>query len=183
MDTTPNSDTTLNPMVHDPVIATLRLQEFWQAESVLWFLSVEPLFQRHQITSQTAWYSYVIGAFLPAVIAILRDILCSLPPDNPYDTLKDELIHCTTESEQCRLQQLLTSEELGDRTPRERLLRTRHLIGDHSAALDASILRKLFLQRLPQQVRMILSLSFTDTLDSLAWIADKIMDIGVPSLS
>ncbi|XP_037508781.1 uncharacterized protein LOC119385410 [Rhipicephalus sanguineus] len=120
---------------------------------------------------------YVIGALPPAVIAIVRDILRSPPPDNPYDTPKAELIRRTTESEQRRLQQLLTAEELGHRKPTELLRRMRHLIGDNPAALDASILRELFLQRLPQQVRMILSVSSTETLDSLAQMADKIMDV------
>lgn len=183
MDTTPNSDATPNPTVPDPVVATLKIPEFWQADSELWFLSVEPLFRRHRVTSQSARYDYVIGALPPAVIAIVRDILRSPPPDNPYDTLKAELIRRTTESEQRRLQQLLTAEELGDRKPTELLRRMRHLIGDNPAALDASILRELFLQRLPQQVRMILSVSSTETLDSLAQMADKIMDVGAPSIS
>ncbi|XP_037567903.1 uncharacterized protein LOC119448753 [Dermacentor silvarum] len=183
MDTTPNSDVTPNPMVPEPVVATLKLPEFWQSDSELWFLSVEPLFRRHRLTSQTARYGYVIGALPPAVIAIVRDILRSPPPDTLYDTLKTELIRRTTESEQRRLQQLLTAEELGDRKPTELLRRMRHLIGDRSAALDAYILRELFLQRLPHQVRMILSVSSTETLDSLAQMADKIMDVGTPAIS
>ncbi|XP_075744292.1 uncharacterized protein LOC142803066 [Rhipicephalus microplus] len=165
MNTTLNSDTTPNPKVPDHVVATLRLLEFWQADSELWFLSVEPLFRRHRIASQTVRYDYAIGALPPAVIAIVRDILHSPPPDNRYDTLKDELIHRTTESEQRRLQQLLTSEELGDRTLMELLRRMRHLIDDHCAALDAFILHELLLQRLPHQVRMIWSVSSTETLD------------------
>ncbi|XP_037572201.1 uncharacterized protein LOC119454308 [Dermacentor silvarum] len=148
MDTTPNSDVTPNPTVPEPVIAALKLPEFWQSDSELWFLSVDPLFRRHRVTSQTARYDYVIGAFPPAVIAIVRDILRSPPSDTPYDTLKTELIRRTTESEQRRLQQLLTAEELGDRKPTELLRRMRHLIGDQSAALDASIVQELFLQRL-----------------------------------
>ncbi|XP_075744138.1 uncharacterized protein LOC142802939 [Rhipicephalus microplus] len=143
MDTTPNSDATPSPTVPDAVVATLRLAEFWQVDSELWFISVEPLFRRHR------------------------------------DILKEGLIRRTTESEQRRLQQLLTSEEFSDRTPTVLLRRMRHLIGDHSAALDASIVRELFLQRLTNQVRIILSVS----LESLARMADKIMNIGAPSIS
>ncbi|XP_075740759.1 uncharacterized protein LOC142787025 [Rhipicephalus microplus] len=185
MHTTANSDASLNRAVSEPFVANLRFSEFSQADSELRFPSVEPVFQRHRVTSQTARNDYVIGALPPAVIAIVRDILRALPPDNPYDTLKDELIHPTTESKQRRLQQLLASEELGDRTPTELLRHMRLLIDDQSAALDAyaSILREIFLQGLPQQVRMILSVSSTETLDSLARMADNNMDIGVPSIS
>nr|XP_037275532.1 uncharacterized protein LOC119168230 [Rhipicephalus microplus] len=172
-----------NSTVPDPDVATLRLPEFWQVDSELWFLSVEPLFRRHRVTSQTARYDYVIGALPSAVVIIVRDILSSPPPDNPCDTLKKELIRRTTESEQRRLQQLLTFKELGDQTPTELLRRMRHLYGAHSAALDASILCQLFVQRLPQQVRMIFSVTSTGTPNSLARMADKIMDIGAPSIS
>lgn len=99
--------------------------------------------------SQGTKYDYVIGVLLPPVVAIFRDLF-SLPTENPYDVLKAELLRQTTESEQCRLQQLLTAEELGDHKTTELLCRMCHLIGDRSAALDASILRELFLQRLPQ---------------------------------
>ncbi|XP_075732920.1 uncharacterized protein LOC142775405 [Rhipicephalus microplus] len=155
MDTTPNSDATPNPKGPDPVVANFILPKFWQASSKLWFISVKPLFRRHRVTSQTARYDYIIGALPPVVIAIVRDIVRAPPHDNPYDSLKDEVIRRNTESEKHRLQKLLTSEELGDRTPAELLCRVRHLIGDYSAALDVSILRELFLQQLPQQVRVI----------------------------
>ncbi|XP_075741430.1 uncharacterized protein LOC142790639 [Rhipicephalus microplus] len=142
MDTIPNSDAMPNPTVPDPVVATLRLPEFWQADSQLWFLSVSRVtFPTTQVASQTARYDYVISALPPAVIAIVTDILRSRPPDNTYDTLKEELIRWTTESKQRGLQQLLTLQELGNQTPTESLHRMRHLIGDHSAALNASILR------------------------------------------
>lgn len=35
MDTTPNSEVMPNPMVPDPVVATLKLPEFWQSDSEL----------------------------------------------------------------------------------------------------------------------------------------------------
>lgn len=108
MDTLPHSDTTPNPTILDPVFATLRLLGFCRADSEFRFLSVEPLFRRHRVTSQTVGYDYVINALPPATIVIVRDILRSLPPDNPYYTLTNELIFWTSESEQRRLQQLLT---------------------------------------------------------------------------
>lgn len=94
-------------------------------------------------------YDYVIGGLLPPVIAIFGDLF-SLPTENPYDVLKAELICQTTELEQCRLQQLLTAEELGDCKTTELLRRMQNLIRDRSAALDASNLLELFLQCLPQ---------------------------------
>ncbi|XP_075726145.1 uncharacterized protein LOC142767788 [Rhipicephalus microplus] len=149
----------LNLKVPDRVVATLRLLEFWQADSEHCFLSVEPLFLRYQLKLEAVRYDHVVGALPPAVIAIVRDIMRAPPPDNSYDTRKEKLIRRTTESNQSGQQQLRTSEELGDQTPMEFVRRMRDVIEDHSAAFDTSFLRKLFIQRLPQQVQMILKLS------------------------
>ncbi len=56
------------------------------------------------------------------------------------------------------------------------------LFGDKS--VDASIIRELFLQRLPSNVRMVLASSpETVTLPDLAQLADSIMEVTVPSVS
>ena len=44
----------------------------------------------------------------------VRDLLMNLPEDNPYDVLKVTLVTQTTASEQRRLQQFLSAEDLGD---------------------------------------------------------------------
>ncbi len=75
------------------------------------------------------------------------------------------------------LQQLFTEEELGDRKPTQLL---RQLLGDHPG-LDTSFLRELFLQRLPQSVRIVLPDG--TALDKLAEMADKIMEVATPSIS
>ena len=49
--------------------------------------------------------------------------------------------------------------------------------------MDTSILRELFLQRLPTQVRMILSTSMTDSIAALARMADQIMDVSDHGIS
>ncbi|KAM7294556.1 uncharacterized protein ISCGN_024062 [Ixodes scapularis] len=93
------------------------------------------------------------------------------------DGLKDALIQCTTASEQ----QLLTAEELGDRKPSQ-LRRMQQLLGDRADNLDNSLIRELFLQSLPNYVRIILTSSDTTYLEALARMADKIMEVGSPAL-
>lgn len=97
--------------------------------------------------------------------------------------LKLKIISRTTESEQRRVQRLLTEEELGDRKPSQ-LLRSMEqlLVGDKR--LENGILRHLFLQRLPQNVRLNLaSTGESPALYELAALADRILEAHVPAVN
>ena len=74
---------------------------------------------------------------------------------------------------------LLTEGELGDRKPSQLLRRMEQLVGDQQ--LDKGIFKQLFLQRLPQNVRLILaSTSESLSLSDLADLADRIIEVHVP---
>ena len=103
------------------------------------------------------------------------------PADNPYDTLKAELIKRTATSEQRKLQQLIGGEELGDRKPTQLLHRMQQLLGDHlGSTSDNAFLKELFLQRLPSNVRMVLASTDTTDLAKLADMADRIVEVAAP---
>ncbi len=58
------------------------------------------------------------------------------------------------------------------------------LIGDRPGIADSSFLRELFLQRLPPNVRMVLaSTPETSSLDKLAELADKVLEVAAPTVS
>ena len=164
----------------EPVAAvSLKLPPFWPHDPTIWFAQVEAQFQTRQITSQLTKFSYVVSSLQPEIAQEVRDLLISPPSVDPYDKLKTELIKRTSESEQKRLHQLLISEELGDRKPSQLLRRMKQLLGENK--LEERILRQLFLQRLPQNVQLILA-SSSDAVDleQLALIADKIVEVAVP---
>lgn len=55
------------------------------------------------------------------------------------------------------------------------------LLGDRASTTDSTFLRELFLQRLPSNVRMVLaSASATATLEELAELADKVVEVRAP---
>lgn len=161
----------------DPDISTLslRLPPFYPSDPALWFGQVENLFLTRRIISQKTKFAYIVSSLQPEFAQEVRDILLNPPAEDPYNTVKAELIRRTSQSEQKRLRQLLISEELGDRKPTQLLRRMQQLLGDRQ--LEPSILKQLFIQRLPTNVQLILaSSSDTVNIDGLAAIADKIME-------
>ncbi|XP_064485975.1 uncharacterized protein LOC135398503 [Ornithodoros turicata] len=152
---------------------SMKLPPYWPADPALWFAHIESQFATRGIVSQLTKFHYVVFALSPNEAAEVRDIIMTPPTSGPYDGLKEELIRRTTASEERRLQQLITSEELGDRKPSQLLRRMQQLLGDRATSLDASIVGELFLQRLPSNVRLILTSSEGITLQAFAQLAEK----------
>ena len=160
----------------------VKIPPFWANDVTLWFAQIEAQFVLANITVSTTKYHYVVAALPSEIAQEVRDVLVNPSKESPYENLKEQLIARTTISEQKRLQQLLTSEELGDRKPSQLLRRMRQLLSD--STLDDKILRQLFLQRLPTSIQTILAGTLdTVTLDQAADMADKIMEVAQPVAS
>ena len=75
-----------------------------------------------------------------------------------------------------------SSEKLGDRKPTQLLRHMQQLLGDKAGAMDNSVLRELFLQRLPANVRMVL-VSTADQANQSGELADKVVEVATPSVA
>ncbi|XP_038071805.1 uncharacterized protein LOC119740534 [Patiria miniata] len=178
MPTTP-ATTSTGATAQPPVTATisLKLPPYWPSDPTIWFTQVEAQFTTRGITSEHTRYAYVVASLQPSIAQEVRDILITPPSEAPYTTLKKELIKRTSQSEQKRLHQLLTTEELGDRKPSQLLRKMQQLLGERT--LEPSIMKQLFLQRLPTNARLILASTSEEVdIDQLAKLADKIMEVS-----
>lgn len=157
---------------------TITLPQLWLADPSLWFIQVENKFRIHRITSEVRKHELLVEALPPQAMAEIRDILVGPPGDTPYTTVKQALLHRLVPPKHRRIQQLLCNEELGDRRPTQFLRHLQHLLGDQPDGSETSILRELFLQRLPPTVRMALVPAQDKTLSELAEMADDMMDVA-----
>ena len=164
----------------------VKLPPFWPADPEVWFAQIEAQFTTRGITAQKTHFDYVISSLSPEFAMEIRDLLLRPPAENPYNALKVQLIKRTAASEQLKLQQLISGEELGDRKPTQLLRHMQQLLGDKLGMSDdaMSFLRELFMQRLPPNVRMVLaSADATMDLYKLADMADKVMEVTTPTVS
>lgn len=160
-----------------PAVAavSMKLPPFWAHDPTIWFAQVEAMFDTRNVRSQNTKFAHVVASLQPEYAQEVRDLLIAPPAEGRYDKLKEELVKRTSSSEQKRLQQLLTSEELGDRKPSQLLRRMQQLLGNKT--MDEGVLKQLFLQSLPTNVQLILATS-RDAVDTqrLAELADKIVE-------
>ena len=160
----------------------LKLPPFWPGDPEVWFAQVEAQFTTRGITSQKTKFDYIMASLSPEIATEVRDLILKPPVETPYTVLKAQLIKRTAASEQRKLQQLLNDVDLGDRKPTQLLRRMQQLLGDRTDATEMAFLRQLFLQRLPSNIRMVLASTHDDVnLDTLAELADKIVEVAAPS--
>ena len=103
-----------------------------------------------------------------------------------YDVLKETLTERTTLSEQKRLQQLLSADNLGDQKPIQLPCKMQqlHVLGEKAGAMYLLRLRQLFVQDLGN-VRMILVATAKEIeyITNLAEMADSVKEVILPFIA
>ena len=146
--------------------------EFWKKSPNLWFAVLEAEFETSNIRSDSKKYFTVLKGLDEKTINKISDIVKDPPETDKYLTIKKALISRTSESENSKFQKLLQNLDLGDRKPSELLREMKTLAGDQ---VSEQIVKQLWLQRLPSNISVILTIS-SEPLDNIANMADKIIE-------
>ena len=158
-------------------LINITLPKFNSTDCMLWFAATENLFSLKRVFNEIDKYQLVIAALDINHMQKLRYVLAHMDERRPYKHLKQEMIRIFSPSNDKNIEQLF-SVELADRKPSEMLDLMRHLIGsDYSPHL----LRKLFLDRLPLNVRQAVVAGPDCGLSELAARADRVMELNAGS--
>ena len=163
-------------------LASFRLPSFSPEESELWLLQVQYSFDVALISDSATKFKLLVANLPMTVAAQVRDIILAKPGD--FDALCRALSERLAQSTGSRLEALLRHQELGDQSPSQLLRNMRGQLRAAGAgcADDSPLLKTLFLQRLPNDVRTALSLlPEVTTLVELAGAADRFLTASRPA--
>lgn len=152
---------------------SIKLPDFWKNDPNMWFAQAEAQFNLAKITKDETKFWHIIAKIDQSVICHVSDLVSNPPAEDKYKSVKDRLIARFASSPQARLEQLLSSCDLGDFRPTHLLARMSEVATGLN--VDENLMKMLFLQRMPPNVRTVLAIS-DGSLAKLAEMADKMID-------
>ncbi|CAB3388540.1 Hypothetical predicted protein [Cloeon dipterum] len=152
--------------------ATLRLPDFWHANPKAWFRIADGHFHTRNIRNDTAKYYHVIRSLDIKAVQDMDDILDDDALKNNYDAFKDKVIGRFAATTEEKLRELISAQDLGDRTPSQFL---RHLQSLAEKNVNEKLLGTVWSDRLPVQVQTVIASHLkTLPLEKVADLADDV---------
>lgn len=151
-----------------------KLPPFWKENPVLWFAQVEAMFSLSRISNEDTKYGHIIANLEPSILPFISDVVRNPPPRGKYELIKNKLITAFDESDESRVHRVLRNCTLGSDKPSHFLHKLKNLGGNH---ISEAVLRSIFLEQMPENLRDILIVSEVKDLARLALQADKISEM------
>lgn len=170
--------TRANAVNHDPSSAEVmtnkvRVPPFIPDDPDLWFAMVEQSFELANVTRETTKFKHVVTALDPKYAREVKDVILQPHQTTPYTDLRSKLSERLSSSQEAKTRRLLETEEIGDRKPSAFL---RHLKDLAGSKVDETVVRQLWLGRLPTSMQQILATQKDAALDKVGTLADAIFD-------
>lgn len=151
-----------------------KIPPFAKSDPAFWFQQVEASFRTARITTQVTMADTVIGALDFEIAYAARDLIFQEPrDDNIYDKIKQRIISSFAASPEANLRKLLKGEIINDCKPSLLLTKLRAL---NNGSCSDSVLRSIFLDLLPDNMRPYIATTDEKDLNKLACQADRMFD-------
>ncbi|XP_035224870.1 uncharacterized protein LOC118197470 [Stegodyphus dumicola] len=122
---------------------SVKIPPFWAEKPEIWFYQVEAQFSICGITAEETKFNYLVSQLEAKFVESLWDII-SDNSKTKYTAAKERLLNTFKESENKRLQRLLTGIDLGDSKPSQLLQKMRNLTTD---GISDKVLKKHYFCR------------------------------------
>lgn len=153
----------------------LKLPPFWPNSPATWFIQAEAQFQISRINSETSRYNYILASLPQDIIESILDFVQNPPPNDIYKNIKELLIERHSLSLEKRIEQIISTESMGDRKPSDFYRSLKQLAGVSNTIGD-ELIRKLWARRLPQSIYVALISHSEKSISDILPIADQIWE-------
>jgi hypothetical protein len=138
----------------------------------------EAQFMLRRVTAGMDKYCHMLTTLPRASYKLISHLVEQMPVEESYQQLKDALLSAHTLSNYQRVELLSKVEPLGARKPSELLATMIELCPRQQ--LDSPFFFYFFLQRLPREIRVLLSEEDPKDIRAIAEKADRLVDLHVP---
>lgn len=140
----------------------------------MWFAQAEAQFALAGVTQDETKFHHIVAKIDQSVICHVADLVKQPPANDKYDAIKTRLVARFELSPQSKLEKLLGACDLGDLRPTHLLAKMQELASGLN--VDEAFLKMLFIQRLPANIRPVLSIN-DGSLAKIADMGDKMVDL------
>jgi hypothetical protein len=155
---------------------SVRLPRFWSNSPAAWFRTADAQFALRRVTDPLEKYYLVLDALSEANVDLVRHIVEEEPDATSFQRIRDGLVAAHVLTDYQRIDRLVALEPLNGRKPSEMLAEMNKL----KPADNEQYFAYFFLQRLPREVRILLSQEPVADMRGLAAKADALMALHVP---
>ncbi|XP_075155997.1 uncharacterized protein LOC142229322 [Haematobia irritans] len=142
-----------------------------------WFTTMDFWFTASGIVADKQKTATVLAALDPNTVSQLADVIANMPLTERYDYIRRKITEHFADSEQRRLNRLLSELPLGDKRPSELYFEMRRVAGN---TLGEAALKGLWTKRLPDFVQPVIAAS-TGTPAEFTKITDSVVDAMSPN--
>jgi hypothetical protein len=165
-------------MENDEQQSLVKLPAFWTEDPVSWSRLAEGQFALRNVQDPVACYYHVLSALSQDAVRLVRHVLHKDTGPTSYDNLRTSLLSSHSLSNYQKMERMMRLPPLGNRKPSVILAEMLEYCPAGESA--TAVFAYLFLQRLPREIRVLLSEDDPADMRAIADKADRLIAMHVP---